>query len=67
MFTTILVRASWRRHTLNFRGATALRSGELTLSGTFNAFELDTEERKLVYEIIDLMKQHEEKNKKSET
>jgi hypothetical protein len=44
-----------------------LRSGELTLSGTFNAFELDTEERKLVYEIIDLMKQHEEKNKKSET
>jgi len=40
-----------------------LNTGELTLSGTFNPFELDTEERKLVYDIIDLMKQHEEKSK----
>ena len=37
-------------------------TGELTLSGTFNAFELDREERKLVYDIIDLMKQYEHKS-----
>jgi hypothetical protein len=35
-------------------------AGELTLSGTFNAFELDGEERKLVYAIIDLMKAYEQ-------
>lgn len=34
-------------------------SGELTLSGTFNPFDLDGEERKLVYDIIDLMKKYE--------
>jgi Family of unknown function (DUF5343) len=33
--------------------------GTLTLSGTFNAFELDGEDRKLVYDIIDLMKRYE--------
>jgi hypothetical protein len=33
--------------------------GTLTLSGTFNAFELDGEERKLVYDIIDLMKKYD--------
>jgi hypothetical protein len=39
----------------------ALRNtaGQLTLSGTFNAFELDGDERKLVYEIIDLMKKYD--------
>ena len=36
-------------------------SGQLTLSGTFNSFELDVEERKLVYDIIDLMKEYEKK------
>jgi len=41
--------------TLTLRGA----GGELTLSGTFNAFDLDGAERKLVYDIIDLMKQYE--------
>ena len=35
--------------------------GTLTLSGTFNPFELDGEERKLVYDIIDLMKSYEQK------
>lgn len=35
--------------------------GTLTLSGTFNPFELDGVERKLVYEIIDLMKVYEHK------
>jgi hypothetical protein len=34
--------------------------GELTLSGTFNAFDLDGDERKLVYDIIDLMKKYEQ-------
>jgi len=34
--------------------------GDLTLSGTFNPFELNGEERKLVYDIIDLMKAYEE-------
>jgi hypothetical protein len=34
--------------------------GELTLSGTFNPFELDGNERKLVYDIIDLMKAYEQ-------
>jgi len=34
-------------------------AGELTLSGTFNAFDLDGAERKLVYDIIDLMKKYE--------
>lgn len=38
-------------------------TGTLTLSGTFNPFDLDGEERKLVYEIIDLMKQYEQKTK----
>ena len=37
--------------------------GTLTLSGTFNPFELDGDERKLVYDIIDLMKQYEQKTK----
>jgi hypothetical protein len=36
-------------------------TGTLTLSGTFNPFDLDGEERKLVYEIIDLMKRYEQK------
>jgi hypothetical protein len=44
-----------------------LKTGELTLSGTFNPFELDTDERKLVYDIIDLMKQHEDKGKKTDS
>jgi hypothetical protein len=35
-------------------------TGELTLSGTFNPFELDGDERKLVYDIIDLMKAYEQ-------
>jgi hypothetical protein len=35
--------------------------GQLTLSGTFNAFDLDGEDRKLVYDIIDLMKAYETK------
>jgi len=35
--------------------------GELTLSGTFNPFELAGDERKLVYDIIDLMKSYETK------
>ena len=34
--------------------------GSLTLSGTFNPFELAGAERKLVYSIIDLMKEFEE-------
>ena len=37
--------------------------GTLTLSGTFNPFDLDEEERKLVYDIIDLMKKYEQKEK----
>jgi hypothetical protein len=40
--------------------------GTLTLSGTFNPFELDGDERKLVYDIIDLMKTYEQKKGKSE-
>jgi hypothetical protein len=44
--------------TLTLRGT----GGELTLSGTFNAFDLDGAERKLVYDIIDLMKQYETAN-----
>lgn len=40
--------------------------GELTLSGTFNPFELDGEERKLVYDIIDLMKAYAQKKTASE-
>jgi hypothetical protein len=39
--------------------------GTLTLSGTFNPFELDGDERKLVYDIIDLMKQYEKKTEKA--
>jgi hypothetical protein len=35
--------------------------GQLTLSGTFNPFDLDGEDRKLVYDIIDLMKAYETK------
>ena len=41
--------------TVSLRGT----AGELTLSGTFNAFDLDGSERKLVYDIIDLMKKYE--------
>ncbi|MGH2639997.1 MAG: DUF5343 domain-containing protein [Rhabdochlamydiaceae bacterium] len=37
--------------------------GKLTLNGTFNLFELDGEERKLVFDIIDLMKQYEQQKK----
>jgi hypothetical protein len=37
--------------------------GTLTLSGTFNPFELDGDERKLVYDIIDLMKSYEQKKR----
>jgi len=37
--------------------------GTLTLSGTFNAFDLDGDERKLVYDIIDLMKKYEQSAK----
>jgi hypothetical protein len=40
-------------------------SGSLTLSGTFNAFDLAGEERKLVYDIIDLMKTYEQKKGKA--
>jgi hypothetical protein len=39
--------------------------GTLTLSGTFNPLELDGDERKLVYDIVDLMKQYEQKTKKA--
>jgi hypothetical protein len=39
--------------------------GTLTLSGTFNPFELDGEERKLVYDIIDLMKKYEQTKEQS--
>ena len=39
--------------------------GSLTLSGTFNAFDLAGEERKLVYDIIDLMKAYEQKTEKA--
>jgi hypothetical protein len=56
---------------LEQQGGTAMRTvalrntaGELTLSGTFNAFDLDGEERKLVYDIIDLMKKYEQSNLK---
>jgi len=38
--------------------------GTLTLSGTFNPFELDGDERKLVYDIIDLMKNYEQQKEK---
>jgi hypothetical protein len=38
-------------------------SSQLTLSGTFNPFELDGDERKLVYDIIDVMKQYEQKTR----
>ena len=41
-------------------------SGELTLSGTFKPFELDGDERKLVYDITDLMKAYEKKETASE-
>jgi len=37
--------------------------GTLTLSGTFNPLELDGEERKLVYDIVDLMKRYEQPKK----
>jgi hypothetical protein len=37
--------------------------GTLTLSGTFNPLELDGEERKLVYDIVDLMKRYEQRGK----
>jgi hypothetical protein len=37
--------------------------GTLTLSGTFNPLELDGDERKLVYDIVDLMKLYEQKTK----
>lgn len=36
-----------------------MNGANLTLSGTFNPFELDGKERKLVYDIIDLMKKYE--------
>ena len=36
-------------------------TGQLTLSGTFNPFDLQGEERKLVYGMIDLMKSYEQK------
>jgi hypothetical protein len=69
-------RAKRRRKTLNANGdrmenpppsGMAVRTvplrngGELTLSGTFNPFDLDGEDRKLVYDIIDLMKAYETK------
>lgn len=41
----------------------SLNVGELTLSGTFNPFELEGPERKLVYDIIDLMKKHQQGTK----
>lgn len=44
--------------TITLRHAT----GDLTLSGSFNPFELDSEERKLVYDIIDRMDQYEQKS-----
>jgi hypothetical protein len=34
-------------------------SGDLTLSGTFNPFDLSGDERKLIYGMIDLMKNYE--------
>ena len=34
--------------------------GQLTLSGTFNPFELTGKERQLVYDIIDKMKELED-------
>ena len=40
--------------------------GTLTISGTFNAFGLTGEERKLVYDIIDMMNAFETKIKASE-
>jgi hypothetical protein len=40
--------------------------GTLTLSGTFNPFELEGEERKLIYDITDLMKAYEKEEKASE-
>ena len=36
-----------------------MNGANVTLSGTFNPFELDGKERKLVYDIIDLMKKYE--------
>jgi len=44
-----------------------LAGGKLTLSGTFNPFELEGEERKLVYGIVDLMKAYERASGKSES
>jgi len=41
--------------TIELRGA----GGTLTLSGTFNPFELDGDDRALVYDIIDLMKAYD--------
>lgn len=41
-------------------------NGTLTISGTFNAFGLTGDERKLVYEIIDMMNAFESKTKASE-
>lgn len=37
--------------------------GTLTLSGTFNPLELEGDERKLVYDIVDLMKKYEHEPK----
>lgn len=39
--------------------------GQLTLSGTFNAFQLVGEERELIYQIVDLMTAYEEKTKEA--
>jgi len=41
-------------------------NGTLTISGTFNAFGLTGDERKLVYDIIDMMNAFEDKTKASE-
>jgi hypothetical protein len=38
-------------------------AGSLSITGTFNAFQLMGEERELVYKIIDLMNAYEEKSK----
>jgi hypothetical protein len=49
--------------TITLRG---MDGATLTLSGTFNAFELGGEERKLVYDITDLMKGYDQNKPASE-
>jgi hypothetical protein len=44
-----------------------LAGGKLTLSGTFNPLELEGDERKLVYGIVDLMKAYERASGNSES